>query len=245
MPTAASVTTLILMLAARARERIGVAGRGNDDALTLPVPPRPGARHIIDHLSAVAAAFGVDVEHTDFAPEMAITAEERARAMTVWQGNAPEGARRLLVNVSAGKAARHWPDDRFIDLLRLVRQNHSDVQSLIIAGPEDGERIASIAGAAGAPIARTATLREAFALIATADLVLSADTGLAHAAAALRTPAVVMHRRGSAVLGGLYGAPGKVLESDDETLNQLPVAPVWGAIEALLGAAPQRERLGG
>jgi len=235
MPTAASVTTLILMLAAGARERIGVAGRGNDDALTLPVPPRPGARHIIDHLSAVAAAFGVDLERTDFAPAMAISGDERSHANAVWQDSVRDGERRLLVNVSAGKAARHWPDDRFVEVLGLVQQHHPDVRPLIIGGPEDGERIASIAAAANAPTARTATLRDAFALIATAHLVLSADTGLAHAAAALRTPVVVMHRRGSAILWGLYGAPGRVLESDDETLNPLPVAPVWGAVDELLG----------
>jgi ADP-heptose:LPS heptosyltransferase len=234
MPTAASVTTLMLMLAVKARERIGVAGRGIDDALTIPVPPRAGARHIIDHLSPVAAPFGVDLERTDFAPSMTISADERGRATALWDTHTLAGTRRLLVNVSAGKAARFWPDDRFVETLRRVRQTHADVQPLVIGGPEDGERIASIAGAAGAPVARTTSLRDAFALIATADAMLSADTGLAHAAAALRTPAVVMHRRGSAVLWGLYGAPGRVLESADETLNPLQVEPVAEALNRVL-----------
>jgi ADP-heptose:LPS heptosyltransferase len=240
MPTAASVTTLLLMLAVKARERIGVAGRGIDDALTIAVPPRAGARHIIDHLSAVAAAFGVDLEHTDFTPSMTLSAGERARATQLWEANTPSASRRLLVNVSAGKAARFWPDDRFVDVLRLVRQAHPDVHALVIGGPEDGERIASIAGAATAPVARTPSLRDAFALIGTADAMLSADTGLAHAAAALKTPAVVMHRRGSAVLWGLYGAPGTVLESIDETLNPLPVDPVWRALDGLLSQTSLR-----
>ena len=167
---------------------------------------------------------------------MTVTGDERARATAVWQGSVAEGARRLLVNVSAGKAARHWPDDRFVEVLGLVRQKYPDVGALIIGGPEDSERIASIAGAANAPSALTATLREAFALIATADVMLSADTGLAHAAAALRIPIVAMHRRGTAILWGLYGAPGKVLESDDETLKPLAVEPVWGAIDDLLAS---------
>ena len=234
MPTAASVTTLMLMLAVKARERIGVAGRGIDDALTIAVPPRPGARHIIDHLSAVAAAFGVDIERVDFSPTLTLSDDERARALAAWQAIAPGGMRRLLVNVSAGKAARHWPDDRFAATIALVRREHPDVQPVIIGGPEDGERISSIANAANAPIARTASLRDAFGLIGAADVMLSADTGLAHAAAALKTPVVVMHRRGSAVLWGLYGAPGRVLESDDETLNPMQVEPVWRAVDSLL-----------
>ena len=47
MVTAPSVTTLLLVLASGARHRIGIAGRGNDAAFTLTVPPdpRPGRPH--------------------------------------------------------------------------------------------------------------------------------------------------------------------------------------------------------
>jgi ADP-heptose:LPS heptosyltransferase len=245
MPTAASVTTLLLMLAVKARERIGVAGRGIDGALTIAVPPRTGARHIIDHLSAVAAAFGVDVAHTDFTPALVVGDDERARATALWDAHARAGMRRLLVNVSAGHPARHWPDERFVELLALVRHKSPDVQPLIVGGPEDAERIATIARVAGAPVARTPSLRDAFALIATADVMLSADTGLAHAATALRTPIVVMHRRGAtAMVWGLYGAPGRVVESADETLAGLAAAPVWDALEALLAGLPRPASLG-
>src|SRR4051812_24230408 len=39
MVTAPSVTTLLLMLAADAPYRVGIAGRGNDAAINVPVPP--------------------------------------------------------------------------------------------------------------------------------------------------------------------------------------------------------------
>ena len=236
MPTAPSVTTLMLMLATGARERVGVAGRGNEAALTIAVPPRAGARHIVDHLSSLAGAFGVDVAATDFTPVLTVRNEERAWALRTWQarggGHAP-GAR-LLVNVSAGKTARQWPDRAFAQVLARVAHTMPNVQTILVGNPSEPERVAAIAGVAGVPMVHTRTIREAIALVATASVVVTPDTGLAHAAAALRRPGVVLHRRGSSALWGLYGAPGCVLESSDRTLRSIRVADVWNALETLL-----------
>ena len=236
MPTAPSVTMLLLMIASGARERIGVAGRGNDRAFTTLVPPRSDARHIIDHLSALVAAFGVEVGARKFAPRLSLTPAERARATAAWHAAVPHTGptRRLLVNVSAGKTARRWPEERFIELLRLVRRNLPETQPLVIGGTRESARTLTIARAAGVATVSTPTLREALALVATADVVLSADTGLAHAAAAFRRPVVVLHRRGSSELWGLYGAPGATIECDGDSLTSLSVAEVWRALEPLL-----------
>lgn len=240
MPTAPSVTTLLLMLASGARERIGVAGRGNDAALTIAVPPRREPRHIIDHLSALAAAFGVD-DAADFSPSLTLTAEEQSRANDVWRTHSEgrgRNPRRLLVNVSAGKAARYWPNERFVEVMDRAAARDPGLVTLVIGGPADLPRAVAVAAAANADFVPTAKLRDALALIGTADVVLSADTGLAHAASALRRPAVVMHVRGTSTLWGLYGAPGEAVESADRTLASLDVEPVWRALDAQLRAAP-------
>ncbi len=57
---APSLTTTLLMWAIGARHRIGVAGRGNDFALTLPVQRLPGAVHYVEHSASLLAAFGID-----------------------------------------------------------------------------------------------------------------------------------------------------------------------------------------
>lgn len=246
MPTAPSVTTLLLMLASGARERIGVAGRGNDAALTVAVPPRADARHIIDHLSALASAFGVDVAEADFSPALTLTSEERAAAVALWRSHGQTRGRhsiRFLVNVSAGKAARYWPNDRFVEIMRRAAAQHSGLTVLVIAGPADSGRAGAIATGANATFIPTDTLREALALIATADVILSADTGLAHAAAALQRPTVVLHVHGTSTLWGLYGAPGHALESADGTLLSLSVEPVWRAVDGLLQSSAAQRRI--
>ena len=55
-----SLTTMMLMWASGARHRVGVAGRGNEFALTLPVPRARHAVHYVDHSAALLSAFGVD-----------------------------------------------------------------------------------------------------------------------------------------------------------------------------------------
>ena len=55
-----SLTTSILMLLSGARHRVGVAGRGTEFALTLPVPRARHAVHYVDHSAALLSAFGVD-----------------------------------------------------------------------------------------------------------------------------------------------------------------------------------------
>src|SRR5712671_4967144 len=57
---APSLTCILLMWASRARHRIGIAGRGNDSALTIPVNRVQNAVHWVDRSAALLAAFGVD-----------------------------------------------------------------------------------------------------------------------------------------------------------------------------------------
>jgi ADP-heptose:LPS heptosyltransferase len=116
MVTAPSLTTLVLMLASGAPHRIGVARPGFDGALTLATPPRAGAEHIVEHLSALTAAFGLDPASESWSPVIELDAGERARAASHWRaagpdgtGEPPAGPARVLVNVSAGRSFRRWP----------------------------------------------------------------------------------------------------------------------------------------
>jgi len=235
MVTAPSLTTLLLMLASGARHRIGVARRGNDFAYTLPVEPVAGATHIVEHLAALLAAFGLDPHSTDVAPRIELTDEERATAERQWQALEEDGSsERLLINVSSGKAARRWPDERFVAVLRRIRLRAPSIRPLLVGAPDEIERAARIARDGDATLVRTASIREALALVASADRVFTPDTSIAHAASAFGKPAVVMYLCRKAAVWGLYGAPGQNLESPDQTLASLPLEPVLRAVDALL-----------
>ncbi len=234
MPTAPSLTTLLLILASGARHRIGVAGRGNDAAFTLAVRPLDGAVHIVDHLAALAAPFGVDPRTADFRPHVYLTDVERTSADATWRAHARHGAgRRLLVNVSVGRPAHRWPDERFIGAMRHALARDPGLTILVTGALDESARAAYLAEEAGA-IFVAVGLRDLLALVATADLVFTPNTSVAHAASAFQRPAVVMCPPDLAATWGLYHSPGYELASPDRTLTSLSLEQVLNALDQLL-----------
>jgi ADP-heptose:LPS heptosyltransferase len=237
MVTAPSRTAMMLMLATGAPHRIGIAGRGVDEVLTLPVFQRAGVRHIVDRLATLGTAFGIDPEAADFSPQITLAADEQAAAEKAWSSTgAATGTRRLLVNVSAGRADREWPEEHFVALMRGLRAEHPEIRAMVIGAPAEAERSQVIASQAGAPLASTGGIRQAVALVAASDLVLTPDTSIAHAAAAFRKPAVVMYTPGVAEWWHPYGAPYRAITTPDATLSSLPMEPVLAAMQDLLQA---------
>lgn len=215
MVTAPSTTTLLLMLASGARYRIGVAGRGNDFAYTLPVPAVEDAEHIVDKLGALAAAFGLQPTALDLRPRVRLTADEREQGERAWRGGSDRSARRprVLVNISAGRAHHHWPDDRFVHVIRTVLHEFRNAEVVVVSSPGDRERAERIAAAAGARLVADEGIRHAMAIVACADVVFTPDTSISHACSAFDKPVVVLHPRGFARLWGPYGTEGRALES--------------------------------
>lgn len=215
MVTAPSTTTLLLMLASGAPIRIGVANRGNDFAYTLPVPPRESAEHIVDKLGALATAFGLQPATLDLRPRVRLTAAEEERGERVWSDAAggPSDGVRLLVNVSAGRAHHYWPDDRFVSLIRAVREREPGARILVVSSPSDRQRAGRIAADAGARAVADEGIRDAMAIVARSDVVFTPDTSIAHAASAFDKPAVALHPRGFAAIWGPYETDGRAVES--------------------------------
>lgn len=238
MILAPSTTTLLLMLASGARHRIGVGGGINDFALTLKIPASPTAVHHIEHSAVLATAFGIEVDSIDWKPTLSLSAAEVEQAEEVWKAHdlaTPTGrAKRLLVNVSAGRPARRWPEERFIALLDRVRMSETKVAILLISAPADVERADRIAKQSGIVRVPTRRLRDALALVETSDIVFTPDTSIGHAASACGKPAVILFEHGNERLWGGYKIGGRNVVSADMTLATLPVEPVIEAVNELI-----------
>jgi heptosyltransferase-1 len=233
---AASLTRTLIMLATGAPHRIGVAGQENDYIYTIAVPPGPPG-HTIETSAVVARAFGVEPRWTEWRPSVELSEGERATADAAWQRVADESgtehARRLLVNVSATHAIRRWPDERFVALLRDARTRHPDLAVAVIGTPPERQRIEAIAREARVSVVHTASVRQAIALVAEADVVLTPDTSITHAATAFEIPVVVMLRPSMARFLP-WRTPHRAVWVESESFSALPVEPVAEALDALL-----------
>ncbi len=235
MVTAPSLTTLLLIFASGARQRIGIAGRGNDAAFTITVPPETrAAAHMVDHLAALVAAFGVDPRRTDVRPTLALTDAERGRAERSWaaQANESSDGRRVLINVSAGTAARVWADANYAAIMHHLRTRDANVRFRVIGAPAEMDRAARVARDGGGVLIRTPSIRDAFALVASADFIFTPDTSIAHAAAAFGRRCVAMYVAGTVTRWAIYGAPAaRSVEHPEPTLETLSADRMIRAVD--------------
>ena len=234
MVTAPSVTTLLLMLASGAKHRIGMAGRGNDAAFNILVPVAAHEdAHMVDRIADLARAFDVTPDAAARRPVLDISATERTWAEGVWDARP---GHRALINISAGTSERVWPDNNYVAVMRHLAEREPATTFRVIAAPSDlarGERIARAGGGSHVP---TPSIRDALALVATADFVLTPDTSIAHAASAFQRPAVALYVRGKSERWGLYGTNGRNVEHTEPTLETLSVERVTAAIDSVLAS---------
>jgi ADP-heptose:LPS heptosyltransferase len=175
-------------------------------------------------------------------PELFLTPAELREGEAPWHsadGLAPYRRgprRRLVVNVSASSRERYWPEEHFITTLIRIRMRYPDVLTLVIGSPDDAARMAQIARGAGALIAHTPHYRQMMAIVATSDLVLTADTSVTHVASAFWKPAVVMFVGGGGACWGPYGTASHIISTDGPSLESTDVDTVIRALEALIAA---------
>jgi len=226
-----STQTVALLLSTKAPVRIGVGGRLNDAVYTVKVQPRSTA-HWTDYVVSLAQPFGVAATDRDWRPRLPVTPIERETAESLWRG-VGSGQPRVLVNVSVGHPERSWPTEKFAELLRHLRRRLPDAAILLAGMPgEQGtaRRLADTVGGRAEPL----SLAAVFAAIATADLLISPETAITHAASAYETPTLALQRKGNSRWSP-YRTPGRNVFADDERrLTDLPVDRVIAALDALI-----------
>jgi heptosyltransferase I len=111
---------------------------------------------------------------------------------------------------AASRASKRWPDERWVDLARMLAEQGNAV---VFPGGTDAERAVSARLAAAVPGAMAAPamgLRDAAALLGHASAVFGVDTGLTHLAVALGIPTVGIYCTTNPGLTGLHGGANAV-----------------------------------
>jgi ADP-heptose:LPS heptosyltransferase len=243
-PSVNSYTTM-LMLAARAKWRIGSAGRPHDQVYNVRVAPPADIHqeHHVSHLARLAGPFGIGLTDADWRPTLVVSTAERDAAQAHWKTPAGYGLR-VFMNISAGQACRRWPDAHFAALLRELRARAPAARVIVSGLDQDFASVAALAGSIGG-LAIAPTLRELFALVAESDLVVTPDTAVTHIAAAFTRPTLaLLRRREEYEMWVPYRTPGvNVFGPTEASLADLePERAIDALDEALAVAASMRER---
>jgi ADP-heptose:LPS heptosyltransferase len=236
-------STPLLMYAGRARFRVGARGERKPRIYNVCVPEWNRVDHYIEGSKHLAVPFGVDPNAADWQPEIFLTDEERAWAEGRWKEaadlvSASDGGRgstkRLLVNLSASEPKRRWPDGKFIATLQEVRSRHPQMPMIVIGLPAEWESVNKVASDVRALGVKTPQLRDAFALVGTADMVFTPDTSISHAASAFRRPSLVLLKREHKPYAP-WNTPGEIIAWNEDEIRQLPHERVKDALIKLIG----------
>jgi ADP-heptose:LPS heptosyltransferase len=182
----------LLLLRAGIPWRLGVNGyAGGQAGVQAAVPFDPQV-----HVGRAALRFAEILGATklpDIRPQIFLEADEQAQAELAWATAEGRGGkkRRVVVGPSGGLPEKCWPMASYAEL---VARMEGDLSILILGGLREEGKVAQVA--AGSPCAwhlsEMPTLRQVFALLAAADLVLCNSSMLLHTAAAFAKPTLVL-----------------------------------------------------
>ncbi|MBL8113420.1 MAG: lipopolysaccharide heptosyltransferase II [Acidobacteria bacterium] len=177
-------------------ERIGYRAEGRSLLLTQAVPQdlEPGEHQIWKHLRLVSAAGARLPEKPDVS--WSVGPRERAAARKLLE-SAGLGSRKFVAvhAASFAHAAKRWPFPRFAELLDLLHREEGLTAVLLGSEAEravNGELLALTTRGAPVDLAGRSSLPEVLGLLAEADRFVGNDSGLAHLAGAVGTPAAVL-----------------------------------------------------
>jgi ADP-heptose:LPS heptosyltransferase len=236
-------STPLLMFAGGARFRVGAGGEREPRIYNVSLPEWDRVSHYIDGSKRLAIPFGIDPETVDWQPELFLSREEKSRADERWKEAAIRVARsdssgaaagkRLLVNLSASEPKRRWPDGKFIAALQTARLRAPNMPIVVMGLPSEWKSVQDVASAVKGVAAQTPQLRDAFALVGTADMVFTPDTSISHAASAFRKPSLVLLKREHKPYAP-YNTPGELVLWGENDIQKLPHERVSAALERLI-----------
>jgi lipopolysaccharide heptosyltransferase I len=213
-----------------ARRRIGFARpQGREISPWLnnePVQPR--TTHMVERYLELLEPLGIEQAAARFAIEIDPVAE---RTIASWVARAELADGFAVINPGAGWDSKRWPVARFAAVAHQLGARHGLPSVVAWGGPRE-QAVASelVDQAAGhALLAPATTLLELAALLKRARLLVAADTGPLHLAAAVGTPCVGIFGSTRREACGPYGAGNVALQAafDGSSGRKLPGADNW------------------
>ena len=203
--------------------RLGYAANGRTPFLTMALKGRRrlrGLHQVYYYLGLLQALAPVK----DFSPPRLCLAEgemAEGRSLLAAHGGNPGGPWVGLAPGAAYGPAKRWPPERFAAVADLLAQE-SGVQVVLLGGPEDRESAAEVQQHSRARLLNLAgetSLRQALMVLSQLKVLITNDSGLMHAGAALEVPVVAIFGSTDPVATGPFTSRATVIH------HPLPCSP--------------------
>lgn len=207
----------------RTPNRLGYAADGRSVLLTTVLKGRAALKgvHQIYYYLGLLEAWGPVQEYSP--PRIHLFPEEITAGREILSAGGPDSGG-PWVGLAPGAAygpAKRWPGERFAALGDFL-QNEFQARLVILGGPEDREAAAAVERPGRARflnLAGKTTLRQALAVLSQLQVLITNDSGLMHAAAALGTPVVAIFGSTDAAATGPFSRRAAIIH------HHLPCSP--------------------
>ncbi len=187
-----SLSSALLIWAARVPRRIGFSTEGRSLFLTDPVLYRTDQHEVENFLDCLRA---VGVKADDKRLELWPSPEGEAKVQSLLAGAGwNPGDFKIVIHATASLPAKEWPLDRFAEVMSVLRDKYH-ARFLYTGAPRDAEAYRVLEGLGpfgGLNLCGKTDLRENISVYRAADLYFGVDSGPMHVAAAAGIPVVAL-----------------------------------------------------
>ncbi len=157
---------------------------------------RAAPRPMVSFYAALAAKPTHQFHHPDQLPRPRLHLADAVRDKALSELGVQFG--RPMIAFAPGAefgSAKRWPTTHFARLAHTIRDAHPDADIVLLGSAKDHDVCEEIAAQAGTVknLAGVTSLEQALAVLASADAVVSNDSGLMHIASALNRPVVALY----------------------------------------------------
>jgi heptosyltransferase-3 len=214
-----------LTFATGARHRIGYGGLHRAWAYTTRVARVLRVRHSVRNQWDLIEPLGINEEPTPSTHPVEMFTDPLAGDLS--RTLLPTGADIIVVHAGVASAFRRWPVEHYVELARLLLQDHPRRIVALIGGSDVAEQGSAIASAVGPRVLNLVarlSVSELRAIIERAALFIGVDSGPMHVAATTRTPIVALFGPALPEGNGPWRAPAQA-PSVIVAIDGLPCRP--------------------
>lgn len=226
--TPSSLSTLFCLLG-NARFTVGFE-RENDFIYDVKLPFKTDVK-MLRTLAEILTAFRINPDEIDLRPQFPLLPSSCAFAERVVSSLV--GEKLIGVNISASLKIKFWGVEKFIALIRALKQAFPDIAFLVLYAKAYKEEAAEIAKTSNAQLCdETKTLTDFAAVISKLHLLITPDSAAVHLADAFNVPCVILTHNPAHITAWYPSfSESRTIHSKTGEVRSISVEEVWRVSE--------------
>jgi ADP-heptose:LPS heptosyltransferase len=198
MTVGESVTaTILLSLIGPGSFKLGAGKSRLGQLYDLTVDPQTvSGPHIIESTASVLSLFDISPDDCDLVPKMFLVDDDERKALSFLAPLREHHDILIGINLSAGRPARTWPVEKYIELLPMLQGRFPDAAFVLSAAPGERWKLNKLKETSEERVYSLPagySIREIAGLLKHLDFLITPDTSIGHIASCVDLPTLVMY----------------------------------------------------